>query len=92
MLGDKTGIEIYGSPSEHKQLAEHITCEIPHRVYSKDRVVDEWRLKQRAYDNHFLDCLYMNAAAAVLLGLHPDGQQKIQVKKRIRRGDIVDDK
>jgi hypothetical protein len=53
-------------------LAEQLSSEVPVRVESRQRVVDEWRLIP-GRDNHLWDCLIGAAVAASYSGVSAIG-------------------
>lgn len=76
-------MSLFGSdPREHRLFADHLTSEVPVTVSVEDtgRSVEEWVLAPNR-DNHYLDCLNMNAVAAnfqgvKLPGVHDGGPRK----------------
>ena len=68
-MGDPGSLSLFGrKPGEHQLLAEHLTAEYRVRTEARGRVVDEWKLRAGAPDNHWLDCLVGCAVAASILG------------------------
>ncbi len=68
-MGDKGCLSLYGhEPTAHIMLAEQLSAEYFVPVTAKERVVNEWKLKPGAYDNHWLDCLVGCAVGASMLG------------------------
>jgi hypothetical protein len=70
--GDPQGLTLHAG--EHDMFAEQLASEVPVRVESKQRVVDEWRLIP-GRDNHFWDCLIGSAVAASYVGVSAVGVQ-----------------
>lgn len=68
--GDPQGMTIHSG--EHDMLAEQLAAEVPVRVESKMRVVDEWRLIP-GRDNHLWDCVVGSSVAASFLGISAVG-------------------
>jgi phage terminase large subunit GpA-like protein len=68
--GDPHGLTIHAG--EHEMLAEQLAAEVPIRVESKMRTVDEWRLIP-GRDNHLWDCLVGSAVAASFAGISAVG-------------------
>jgi hypothetical protein len=69
-VGDPQGFTVHAG--EHDMLAEQMASEIPVRVESKMRVVDEWRLTP-GRDNHLWDCIVGGSVAASYTGLSAVG-------------------
>lgn len=71
-VGDPQGFTVHAG--EHDALAEQMSSEIPVRVESKMRIVDEWRLTP-GRDNHWWDCLIGASVAASYTGLSAIGME-----------------
>ena len=74
----------------HEMLAEQMSSEVPVRVESKMRAVDEWRLIP-GRDNHLFDCLIGSAVAASYAGISAVGVErpgKVE-RKTISREDMA---
>lgn len=69
-VGDPQGFTVHAG--QHDMLAEQMAAEVPVRVESKMRVVDEWRLIP-GRDNHLWDCLVGSAVAASFTGISAVG-------------------
>jgi hypothetical protein len=69
-IGDPQGFTIHAG--QHDMLAEQLASEVPVRVESKMRVVDEWRLIP-GRDNHLWDCTVGAAVAASFTGISAVG-------------------
>lgn len=69
-VGDPQGLTVHAG--EHDMLAEQLSSEVPVRVESRQRVVDEWRLIP-GRDNHLWDCLIGAAVAASYSGVSAIG-------------------
>jgi len=68
-MGDRGSLSLFGrDPVAHRLLAEHLTAEYRVRTEGRGRVVDEWRLRPDAHDNHWLDGLVGCAVAASIQG------------------------
>lgn len=53
-------LQLYqASPHVHETFSRHMKSEVPTRVEAKGsgRVVDEWKMRPGAVDNHWLDCV-----------------------------------
>jgi len=73
-MGDKGTLTLFGRRGEeHRLLADHLTAEYRVRTQGRGRTVDEWKAKPGRGDNHWLDCLVGNAAAASLCGVRLAG-------------------
>ena len=79
------------SPATHKTFARHCKAEYPTKVESKNRTVDEWKLKPDRPDNHWFDCLVGCCVAASIegCGLGGAGQAARQPAKKKRRREKV---
>ena len=86
--GDPQGFTIHAG--QHDMLAEQLASEVPVRVESRQRVVDEWRLIP-GRDNHFLDCVVGSAVAASYTGVSAVGVDGSPVRQRrtISREDMA---
>lgn len=78
-VGDVGAVTFHAG--EHDLLVEHLTSEAPITVEARGRVVDEWRLSP-GRENHFLDCLVMNAVAASIAGITAAGAELVHRKRR----------
>lgn len=89
-VGDIGSLTLYGrNPEHHRQLADHITAEMPTRVTANGRTVDEWRIRPAVSDNHWLDCLVGSAVAASMSGASVDGATHPEkVRKRYTQSDL----
>lgn len=67
---DPTAFTVHAG--QHEMLAEQLAAEVPVRVESKMRVVDEWRLVP-GRDNHLWDCVVGAAVAASYCGVSAVG-------------------
>jgi len=85
--GSQGCLRLFGKPrTDHKLFADHMTAEHPERVESKNRVVDEWKLRP-GRENHYLDNVVGAAVAASVEGvslMQTDGP----VKKRRSGGPM----
>jgi phage terminase large subunit GpA-like protein len=75
-LGDPQGLTVH--TGEHDMLAEQLSSEVPVRVESRQRVVDEWRLIP-GRDNHLWDCVIGAAVAASYSGISAVGAESTKV-------------
>lgn len=87
-IGDPQGFTVHAG--EHDMLAEHMASEMPVRVESKMRVVDEWRLTP-GRDNHWWDCCVGASVAASYTGLSAVGVESAPriERKRISREEMA---
>ena len=82
-MADPGCLALWGDkPARHRMFADHLTSEYCVRVESKDRAVDEWKLKPN-HENHWWDCLVGCAVAAAERGVALPGME--QPKRRVRR-------
>jgi len=93
-MGDPGCLSLYGrDPSKHRMLSEHLTAEFRERSRGEKtgRVVDVWKLRPGARDNHLFDCLVGCAVAAsisgaALPGMDPAAQPR--PARRVRLSDL----
>jgi hypothetical protein len=88
-VGDVQAFTIHGGQS-HDMLAEQMASEVPVRVESKMRVVDEWKLIP-GRDNHLWDCVVGSAVAASYTGISAVGAaaKPAGERKSISREDMA---
>lgn len=68
-MGDKGCLSLWGrDPERHLLFAEHLCAEYKVRTEGRGRVVDEWKLRPEAKDNHWLDGIVGCAVAASMCG------------------------
>ena len=86
-LGDPQGLTVHAG--EHDMIAEQYAAEVPTRVESKMRIVDEWRLTP-GRDNHLWDCLVGSAVAASFVGVSAIGAESrpVAVRRLVSREDM----
>jgi len=90
-MGDRGCFSLFGRDADaHRLLAEHLTAEYRVKTEGRGRVVDEWKSRPEAQDNHWLDCLVGGAVAASIQGaLLPGTGEKTAAKKtKIRLSDL----
>jgi hypothetical protein len=78
-LGDPQGLTIHAG--QHEMFSEQLASEVPVRVESRMRVVDEWRLIP-GRDNHLLDCMVGAAVAASYAGVSAVGVEARQAARK----------
>jgi phage terminase large subunit GpA-like protein len=84
-MGDRGCLSLYGrDPVAHQLLAEHLTAEYRVKTEGRGRVVDEWKLRPEAHDNHWLDGIVGCAVAASIEGAVLPGTQEVAAPKRER--------
>ncbi len=84
-MGDKGCLSIFGrDPETHRLLAEHLTAEYRVKTEGRGRVVDEWKLRPEAVENHWLDCLVGCAVAASVQGAVLPGTDAREAVRRAR--------
>jgi hypothetical protein len=84
-MGDRGCLSLYGrDPVAHQLFAEHLTAEYRVRTEGRGRVVDEWKLRPEAHDNHWLDGIVGCAVAASIEGAVLPGTQEVAAPKRER--------
>jgi len=91
LMGDRGCLSLFGRDAEtHRLLAEHLTAEYRVKTEGRGRVVDEWRLRPEAQDNHWLDCLVGCAVAASIQGAILPGTDERPVPKgsRVRLSEL----
>ncbi len=90
-MGDRGCLSLFGRDVEaHRLLAEHLTSEYRVKTEGRGRVVDEWRLRPEASDNHWLDCLVGCAVAASIQGaiLPGTGERPAPKGSRVRLSEL----
>ena len=90
-MGDRGCLSLFGhDPEVHRLLAEHLTSEYRVKTEGRGRVVDEWKLRPEASENHWLDCLVGCAVAASMQGVVlPGTDAKAAVKReRVRLSEL----
>lgn len=84
-MGDPGSLSLFGrDQTTHRLLAEHLTAEYRIQTRTRDRVVDEWKLKAIRPDNHWLDCLVGCAVAASMEGAQLFGTENDQENRPMR--------
>lgn len=90
-IGDHGALTLYGKdPTRHRMLVEHLTAETRERMQGSVRVIDVWKLRPGARDNHLFDAMVGSAVAASILGAALPGMEShaVKVRKRVRLSDI----
>ncbi len=84
--GDKGCLTLFGSKdSQHRLFADHVAgSETWTRTEGQGRIVQEWRLRPGAPDNHWFDCLVGVAVAASMLGSTLPGLEPVKQSRRKR--------
>jgi hypothetical protein len=86
--GDSGSLTLFGRPSDHVELAEHILAEYGTEVSAKGRKVEEWSLRPGKTDNHLLDCLVgahvLSAKAGCKLGGLEPPRPQVEARKVIK--------
>ena len=81
-LGDRGSLALWGrSPEAHALYAEHLTAEYRVRTEGRGRVVEEWKMRPEAHDNHWLDGTVGCAVAASMCGCVLEGTDTRVAKK-----------
>ncbi len=84
-MGDRGCLSLFGrDPQAHRLIAEHLTAEYRIKTEGRGRVVDEWKLRPEASENHWLDCLAGCAIAASIQGAILPGTDAKTVTKKTR--------
>ena len=84
-MGDRGCLSLFGDkPERHRLFAEHLTAEYRVKTEARGRVVDEWRLRPGAGDNHWFDCLVGCTVAASIQGVTLPGMAVESSKERRR--------
>jgi len=84
-MGDRGCLSLYGrDPVAHQLFAEHLTAEYRVKTEGRGRVVDEWKLRPEAHDNHWFDGIVGCAVAASMEGAVLPGTQEGAAPKRER--------
>ncbi len=90
-MGDSGSLSLFGrKPAEHELLAGHLTGEYRVKTQARGRVVDEWKIRAGAPDNHWFDCLVGCAVAASIQGVVLPGTdtRTTQVRQRLRLSEL----
>jgi hypothetical protein len=90
-MGDHGCLSLFGHDAEsHRLLAEHLTAEYRVKTEGRGRVVDEWKLRPEASDNHWLDCLVGAAVAASIRGVRlPETDARpVERRDRVKLSDL----
>ena len=90
-MGDGGCLSLYGrNPEAHRLLAEHLTAEYRVKTEGRGRIVDEWKLRPEASENHWLDGLVGCAVAASMQGVHlPETEgQPTRKAPRVKLSDL----
>jgi phage terminase large subunit GpA-like protein len=84
-MGDRGCLSLFGrDPEAHRLLADHLTSEYLVKTEGRGRVVDEWKLRPEAQENHWLDCLVGCAVATSIQGAILPGTDARAAPKRQR--------
>jgi len=82
-MGDRGCLSLFGrDPNSHRLFADHLAAEYRVRTEGRGRVVDEWRLRPEARDNHWLDGLTGCAVAGAILGIALMGKGSADLKRQ----------
>jgi len=90
-IGDRRCLLLFGRDREvHRLLSEHMTSEYRVKTEGRGRVVDEWKMRPEASENHWLNCLVGCAVAASMQGVVlPGTDAKAAVKReRVRLSEL----
>jgi hypothetical protein len=90
-MGDKGCLSIFGrDPEAHRLLADHLTAEYRVKTEGRGRVVDEWKARPEARENHWLDGIVGCAVAASVQGavLAGTGGDSRDTRKPVRLSDL----
>lgn len=90
-MGDKGCLSLFGRDREaHRLLADHLTAEYRVKTEGRGRVVDEWKIRPSAQDNHWLDSLAGCGVAASILGvmLPGTGERVAQNRPRVKLSQL----
>jgi len=80
--GDPQGLTVHAG--YHELLADHLGSNVPVRVSSRIRTVDEWKLIPGRED-HWLDCIVGSAVAASFTGISAVGAEDHRPLPRKRK-------
>jgi len=84
-MGDPGCLSLFGrDAAAHRLIAEHMTSEYRVRTEGRGRVVDEWKLRPNAADNHWLDGVAGCAVAGSMLGSVLPGTDARRASKKRR--------
>lgn len=65
---NNNNLVFFGEPYEHYLLSKHLSAESPKQIECGGKRYDEWTLRDRAADNHYLDCMTGACVAASIEG------------------------
>jgi hypothetical protein len=87
---DRGALTLYGERADvHRLFSEHLTAEYAVRTNTKDRTVDEWKIRPERPDNHWLDCVVGCAVAASILGCElREAAAEPTPRKRVKFSDM----
>jgi len=75
-LGSPGSLSLWqDAPRNHANFAKHIRAEYPVRTAGRGRQVDEWKIRPKRPDNHWLDCAAGCCVAASIEGAALPGQK-----------------
>lgn len=84
-MGDRGCLSLWGSDSNrHRMFAEQLVAEYRVKTEGRGRTVDVWKMINPGSDNHFLDVMVGNAAAASIQGVEIEGIGESSNRKRKR--------
>ena len=90
-MGDHGCLSLYGKdPEQHRQFAEHCSSEFKVRTEGRGRIVDEWKIRPHACDNHWWDGLIGSCIGASIhnIQIEKHGSQTHASKKRMKLSTI----
>ena len=68
-FGEPGCVSLYGNDaSRHQLFADHLTAEYYVPTTAKGRTINEWKVKSKSEDNHWLDCFVGCCVAASIQG------------------------
>ena len=83
---DRGCLSLPGRPGDHRAFSDHVAAsEYWVRTEGRGRVVNEWKSRPGAPDNHWLDCLVGCAVAASTLGVSLAGAATARRQKTGKR-------
>lgn len=75
-MGNRGCVSLHGrDPVAHQLFAEHLTAEYRVKTEGRGSVVDVWKLRPEAHNNHWLDGIVGCAVAASIEGAVLPGTQ-----------------
>lgn len=87
-IGDEGCLSLFGRrPDAHRMISEHLTAEYRVETEGRGRIVDEWKIRPKHYDNHLLDCVVGATVAASIMGCSLYGDTISVKREKVKFSD-----